>query len=81
MLLFSPCVVASSGRATTPARSWRASFDGDLAHTALAVPIASARANVPGHGVCTMVVTPMTVMYANVVDTLEAFTSSAHPTA
>ena len=65
------------GERTTPAGAEalaRSLFDDDLAHTVLAVPIAQKRAQMHLDTVCTMVDTDTVVMYANVVDTLSAFT-------
>jgi arginine deiminase len=52
----------------------RSLFDDDLASTVLAVPIAQKRAQMHLDTVCTMVDTDAVVMYANIVDTLSAFT-------
>lgn len=78
VLLLSPGVVAVGvGERTTPAgveALARSLFDDDLAHTVLAVPIAQQRAQMHLDTVCTMVDTETVVMYANVIDTLSAFT-------
>ncbi|CQD20105.1 arginine deiminase [Mycobacterium lentiflavum] len=78
VLLLSPGVVAVGvGERTTPAGAEalaRSLFDDDLAHTVLAVPIAQQRAQMHLDTVCTMVDTETVVMYANVIDTLSAFT-------
>lgn len=83
MLLLAPGVVAVGvGERTTPAGAEalaRSLFDDDLAHTVLAVPIAQQRAQMHLDTVCTMVDTDTMVMYANVVDTLEAFTIQRTP--
>lgn len=83
VLLLAPGVVAVGvGERTTPAGAEalaRSLFDDDLAHTVLAVPIAQQRAQMHLDTVCTMVDTDTTVMYANVVDTLEAFTIQRTP--
>ncbi|MFV8319842.1 arginine deiminase [Mycobacterium sp. 23] len=78
VLLLAPGVIAVGvGERTTPAGAEalaRSLFDDDLAHTVLAVPIAQKRAQMHLDTVCTMVDTDTMVMYANVVDTLSAFT-------
>jgi arginine deiminase len=78
VLLLAPGVLAVGvGERTTPAGAEalaRSLFDDDLAQTVLAVPIAQRRAQMHLDTVCTMVDTDTVVMYANVVDTLEAFT-------
>lgn len=78
VLLLAPGVIAVGvGERTTPAGAEalaRSLFDDDLAHTVLAVPIAQQRAQMHLDTVCTMVDTDAAVMYANVVDTLSAFT-------
>lgn len=83
VLLLAPGVVAVGvGERTTPAGAEalaRSLFDDDLAHTVLAVPIAQQRAQMHLDTVCTMVDTDTMVMYANVVDTLEAFTIQRTP--
>lgn len=83
VLLLTPGVVAVGvGERTTPAGAEalaRSLFDDDLAHTVLAVPIAQQRAQMHLDTVCTMVDTDTMVMYANVVDTLEAFTIQRTP--
>ena len=83
VLLLAPGVIAVGvGERTTPAGAEalaRSLFDDDLAHTVLAVPIAQRRAQMHLDTVCTMVDTDAAVMYANVVDTLTAFTISRGP--
>ncbi len=78
MLLLAPGVIAIGvGERTTPAGAEalaRSLFDDDLANTVLAVPIAQTRAQMHLDTVCTMVDTDTVVMYANIVDTLSAFT-------
>ena len=78
VLLLAPGVVAVGvGERTTPAGAEalaRSLFDDDLADTVLAVPIAQRRAHMHLDTVCTMVDTDTVVMYANIVDTLSAFT-------
>lgn len=78
VLLLGPGVVAVGvGERTTPAGAEalaRSLFDDDLAETVLAVPIAQQRAQMHLDTVCTMVDVDTVVMYANVVDTLSAFT-------
>jgi arginine deiminase len=78
VLLLAPGVVAVGvGERTTPAGAEalaRSLFDDDLANTVLAVPLAQERAQMHLDTVCTMVDTDAVVMYANVVDTLSAFT-------
>ncbi len=78
VLLLAPGVVAVGvGERTTPAGAEalaRSLFDDDLAHTVLAVPIEQKRAQMHLDTVCTMVDTDTVLMYANVVDTLSAFT-------
>jgi arginine deiminase len=78
VLLLAPGVLAVGvGERTTPAGAEalaRSLFDDDLAHTVLAVPIAQKRAQMHLDTVCTMVDTDTVVMYANIVDTLSAFT-------
>jgi arginine deiminase len=78
VLLLAPGVVAVGvGGRTTPAGAEalaRSLFDDDLAATVLAVPLAQERAQMHLDTVCTMVDTDAAVMYANVVDTLSAFT-------
>ena len=78
VLLLAPGVIAVGvGERTTPAGAEalaRSLFDDDLAHTVLAVPIAQTRAQMHLDTVCTMVDTDTVVMYANIVDTLSAFT-------
>jgi arginine deiminase len=83
VLLLAPGVVAVGvGERTTPAGAEslaRSLFDDDLANTVLAVPLARARAQMHLDTVCTMVDTDAVVMYANVVDTLSAFTIARTP--
>lgn len=83
VLLLAPGVVAVGvGERTTPAGAEalaRSLFDDDLAHTVLAVPIAQRRAQMHLDTVCTMVDADTVVMYANIVDTLSAFTIQRTP--
>jgi arginine deiminase len=83
VLLLSPGVIAVGvGERTTPAGAEalaRSLFDDGLADTVLAVPLAKKRAQMHLDTVCTMVDTDAVVMYANVVDTLSAFTISRTP--
>jgi arginine deiminase len=83
VLLLAPGVVAVGvGERTTPAGAEalaRSLFDDDLASTVLAVPLAQERAQMHLDTVCTMVDTDAVVMYANVVDTLSAFTIARTP--
>jgi arginine deiminase len=83
VLLLAPGVVAVGvGERTTPAGAEalaRSLFDDDLANTVLAVPIEQKRAQMHLDTVCTMVDTDAVVMYANVVDTLSAFTLQRTP--
>lgn len=78
VLLLAPGVVAVGvGERTTPAGAEalaRSLFDDDLAHTVLAVPIEQKRAQMHLDTVCAMVDTDAMVMYANVADSLSAFT-------
>jgi arginine deiminase len=78
VLLLAPGVLAVGvGERTTPAGAEalaRSLFDDDLANTVLAVPIEQKRAQMHLDTVCTMVDTDAVVMYANIVDTLSAFT-------
>ncbi|WP_374101712.1 arginine deiminase [Mycobacterium sp. SM1] len=78
VLLLAPGAVAVGvGERTSPAGAEalaRSLFDDGLAHTVLAVPIEQKRAQMHLDTVCTMVDTDAVVMYANVVDTLSAFT-------
>jgi arginine deiminase len=78
VLLLTPGVVAVGvGERTTPAGAEalaRSLFDDNLANTVLAVPIAQRRAQMHLDTVCTMVAADTVVMYANIVDTLSAFT-------
>jgi arginine deiminase len=83
ILLLAPGVVAVGvGERTTPAGAEalaRSLFDDDLASTVLAVPLAQKRAQMHLDTVCTMVDVDAMVMYANVVDTLSAFTIARTP--
>jgi arginine deiminase len=83
VLLLAPGVVAVGvGERTSPAGAEalaRSLFDDDLASTVLAVPLAQERAQMHLDTVCTMVDTDAVVMYANVVDTLSAFTIARTP--
>src|SRR5690349_9745595 len=83
VLLLAPGVIAVGvGERTTPAGAEalaRSLFDDDLAHTVLAVPIAQRRAQMHLDTVCTMVDTDTVVMYANIVDSLSAFTVQRTP--
>jgi arginine deiminase len=83
VLLLAPGVVAVGvGERTTPSGAEalaRSLFDDDLASTVLAVPLARERAQMHLDTVCTMVDTDAVVMYANVVDTLSAFTIARTP--
>jgi arginine deiminase len=83
VLLLAPGVVAVGvGERTTPAGAEalaRSLFDDGLANTVLAVPIAQKRAQMHLDTVCTMVDTDTVVMYANIVDTLSAFTIQRTP--
>ena len=83
VLLLAPGVVAVGvGERTTPAGAEslaRSLFDDDLANTVLAVPLAQERAQMHLDTVCTMVDTDAVVMYANIVDTLSAFTIARTP--
>ena len=83
VLLLAPGVVAVGvGERTTPAGAEalaRSLFDDDLAETVLAVPLAQERAQMHLDTVCTMVDTDAVVMYANVVETLSAFTIARTP--
>lgn len=83
VLLLAPGVVAVGvGERTTPAGAEalaRSLFDDDLAQTVLAVPIAQKRAQMHLDTVLTMVDTDTVVMYANIVDTLSAFTIQRKP--
>ena len=78
VLLLAPGVVAVGvGERTTPAGAEalaRSLFDDDLAHTVLAVPIEQKRAQLHLDTVCAMVDSDAMVMYANVADSLSAFT-------
>ncbi|GLZ81343.1 arginine deiminase [Actinorhabdospora filicis] len=81
VLLLAPGVVAVGvGERTTPAgaeRLARRIFEGGLAHTVLAVPIAQERATMHLDTVCTMVDVDAVVMYPNIADTLVAYTLTA----
>jgi arginine deiminase len=83
VLLLAPGVVAVGvGERTTPAGAEalaRSLFDDGLAETVLAVPLAQERAQMHLDTVCTMVDTDAVVMYANVVETLAAFTIARTP--
>ena len=83
VLLLAPGVIAVGvGERTAPAGAEalaRSLFDDDLANTVLAVPIAQKRAQMHLDTVCTMVDTDTVVMYANIVDTLSAFTIQRTP--
>ena len=83
VLLLAPGVLAVGvGERTIPAGAEalaRSLFDDDLANTVLAVPIAQKRAQMHLDTVCTMVDTDTVVMYANIVDTLSAFTMQRTP--
>jgi arginine deiminase len=83
VLLLAPGVIAIGvGERTTPAGAEalaRSLFDDDLASTVLAVPLSKERAQMHLDTVCTMVDTDAVVMYANVVDTLSAFTIARTP--
>jgi len=83
VLLLAPGVIAVGvGERTTPAAAEalaRSLFDDDLASTVLAVPLSKERAQMHLDTVCTMVDTDAVVMYANVVDTLSAFTIARTP--
>jgi arginine deiminase len=83
VLLLAPGVAAVGvGERTTPAGAEalaRSLFDDNLAETVLAVPLAQERAQMHLDTVCTMVDTDAVVMYANVVDTLSAFTIARTP--
>jgi arginine deiminase len=83
VLLLAPGVVAVGvGERTTPAGAEalaRSLFDDDLASTVLVVPLAQERAQMHLDTVCTMVDTDAVVMYANVVETLSAFTIARTP--
>ncbi len=78
VLLLAPGVVAVGvGERTTPAgveRLARQLFEGGLARTVLAVPIAQERATMHLDTVCTMVDVDKIVMYPNVADHLQAIT-------
>ncbi|HXB84818.1 arginine deiminase [Mycobacterium sp.] len=83
VLLLAPGVVAVGvGERTTPAGAEalaRSLFDDDLANTVLVVPLAQERAQMHLDTVCTVVDTDAVVMYANVVETLSAFTIARTP--
>ncbi len=83
VLLLAPGVIAIGvGERTTPAGAEalaRSLFDDDLAHSVLAVPLAKERAQMHLDTVCTMVDTDAVVMYANIVETLSAFTIARRP--
>ena len=77
VLLLAPGVIAVGvGERTTPAgveRLARQCFQGRLAHTILAVPIAQERATMHLDTICTLVDTDKMVVYPNVADSLMAF--------
>jgi len=83
VLLLAPGVLAVGvGERTTPAGAEalaRSLFSDGLARTVLAVPIAQRRAQMHLDTVCTMVDTDTVVMYANIVNTLSAFTIEPAP--
>jgi arginine deiminase len=83
VLLLAPGVIAVGvGERTTPAGAEalaRSLFDDELAHTVLAVPLAKRRAQMHLDTICTVVDTDAVVMYANIVDTLSAFTIARTP--
>lgn len=83
VLLLAPGVLAVGvGERTSPAGAEalaRSLFDDDLADTVLAVPIEQKRAQMHLDSVCTMVDTDAVVMFANVIDTLSAFTIARTP--
>ncbi len=75
-------VAIGVGERTTPAgveRFARQLFAYGLAHTVLAVPIAQERATMHLDTVVTMVDVDKVVVYPNVVDSLVAYTLTAHP--
>ncbi len=78
VLLLAPGVVAVGvGERTTPAgaeRLARRVFARGLARTVLVVPIAQERATMHLDTICTMVDVDAVVMYANVADTMSAYT-------
>jgi arginine deiminase len=70
-------IAVGVGERTTPAgvdRLARQCFQGRLAHTVLAVPIAQERATMHLDTICTLVDTDKMVVYPNVADSLVAFT-------
>jgi len=81
VLVLAPGVLAVGvGERTRPAgaeRLARRCFARGLAHTVLVVPIAQERATMHLDTVCTMVDVDAVVMYANVADTLAAWTLTA----
>ncbi|MFK3982502.1 arginine deiminase [Micromonospora sp. NPDC050397] len=83
VLLLAPGVIAVGvGERTTPAgaeRLARRVFEARLAHTILVVPIAQERATMHLDTICTMVDVDLVLMYANVADTLTAYTVVAGP--
>lgn len=83
VLLLSPGVVAVGvSERTTPAGAEalaRSLFDDDLAHTVLAVPIGQERSQMHLDTVCAMVDVDAVVMYANIVDSLSAYTIRRTP--
>ncbi|WP_232678400.1 arginine deiminase [Nocardioides sp. R-C-SC26] len=76
VLLVAPGVIAVGvGERTTPAgveRFARQVFEGDLAHTVLAVPIAQERATMHLDTICTMVDVDLMIVYENVAEALVA---------
>lgn len=78
VLLLAPGVIAvGCGERTTPAgaeRLARQCFEGGLAHTVLAVPIAQERATMHLDTICTLVDVDKIVVYPNVADSLVAYT-------
>ncbi|MEI7717002.1 MAG: arginine deiminase [Mycobacterium sp.] len=82
LLLASGVLAVGVGERTTPAGAEalaRSLFSDGLARTVLAVPIAQRRAQMHLDTVCTMVDTGTVLMYANIVNTLSAFTIEATP--
>ncbi|MFP5347457.1 MAG: arginine deiminase [Actinomycetes bacterium] len=81
LLVLSDGVLAvGTGERTTPAgveRLARRVFDGGVAQTVLAVPIAQERATMHLDTVCTMVDADAIVMYPNIADSLQAYTVTA----
>ena len=69
-------IAVGVGERTTPAgveRLARQVFDGELAHTVLAVPIAQERATMHLDTICTLVDVDKMVIYPNVADSLVAY--------